>query len=170
MGKGAHTGAEDAGEMDCAASGFADDYRRWFDVDEGTFGDRLEETNDIVVPEAETAVRQGGADEIFTAGAVNIDIAFVGVDSRPPVDALLEPFQPENPARYQVVLGRGPVPVRARVFTIPEDATRRSPRPDLLLDPVKAGRGLEGVLPAAVAEPGGGRVVSLDYVGCPADE
>ena len=156
MGKGAHAAAEDAGEMDAAAWKFIDHEGRSGDVDECALSDLVEESDHVLVAHDHTPVGQGSADKVLPAGAVDIDVALVGINSRALVDPLLKAFEPQNAGQDKVISCLAMVPVFARVLAVPEDAARGRACAELLHDPVKTERRFERVLTTANAEAGGG--------------
>jgi len=123
-----------------------------------------------VITHAHAPVRQRSADEVLPAGAVDIDVALVRIHARAFIDPLLEAFEPQDAGQDQIVSVLFVVPVFARVFAVPENAARRRAGPILLPDAMNAERCFERVFPIAVAEAGGGDIVSLDNGVVHADE
>ena len=144
--------------------------RRRIDVHDRAFLHRFKQANDVEIAQADAPVRQGSADQVLPAGAVDIDVALIGIHARALIDPLLKAFEPQNAGQDQIVSGLAVVPVFARIFAVPENAARRRAGSELLPDPMNTERRFERVLPIAVAETGGGGVVSLDNRVVLADE
>ncbi len=115
-------------------------------------------------------MRQGGADQVLPAGAVDIDVALIGIHARALIDPLLKSFEPQNAGQDQIISGLNVVPVDARIFAISENSACRRAGSELLLDPMNTERRFERVLSIAIAETGGRYIVSLDDSVVYADE
>ena len=166
----AHAATEDAGKMNTAALMASDHDRRRIDVDERAFLDLLIQAYDVEIAQAHASVREGSADQILTAGAMDIDVAPVRIDPRALVDPFLKTRQPENAGEDEVIPVLAKDPVFARVLSIPEYAARGGAVAELLPDPMKTERRFEGVLPVSNAEAGCGAAVSLNNGVICADE
>jgi hypothetical protein len=123
--KGAHAAAEDTGEMDAAASAFAENNGWRIDVDDRAFPDCFKQANDVGIAQAHAPVRQRSADHLLPVGAVDIDVALVRIHPRALVDPLLKTFEPENAGQDQIIFDRTLVPVGARINTVFENTAKR---------------------------------------------
>lgn len=158
----AHPTPIDTDKMDREAWPFEDLQRRRYNKDERADRRSLEQPNDVAIPHADATMRQRPTDQILSARAVDIDIPVVRVDPRSFVDTGLKTFEPQDARQDQIVFRRSAVPVLTRIFSISEDAPERRAVAIFLINAMDAGRRLERVLRAAVAEAGRGTVVSLD--------
>ena len=75
-----------------------DNDRRRIDVDERAFPDHVKQANDVLIAQAHAPVRQGRADQVLPVGAVDIDVALIGIHAR----ALLIPSSRPSSRRMRV--------------------------------------------------------------------
>ena len=94
------------------------------DVDERAFLHPVKQASNVKIAHADAPVRQGRADQVFPACAVDIDVALVRIDSRALVDPLLKAFEPQDAGQDQVVPCLAVVPVFSRVLAVPEHPAR----------------------------------------------
>jgi len=65
-----------------------------------------EELAHVAVGQPHTAVGDGTAEQALVVGAVEVDVALKRVAARPPVHAVLEPFEGEDTGEDEIVVTR----------------------------------------------------------------
>jgi hypothetical protein len=113
---------------------------------------------------------EGRTDQVLSSGAMDIDVALIGIDPRPLVDPLFEALEPQDAGQDEIIAVLLVVPVFACIFTVPEYPARWRACPVLLYNPVQSERGFERVLPVAVPEAGRRAEILFDNRIIPADK
>ena len=106
----------------------------------------IEKINQVIVPEGDAAVGLGNSDAVRVVGAMDVDVAVIGVASGPAVYPFLQPSQPENPRCNEILLPLFRREFRimfAGVFTANEDSAFWNSVADLFNDFVHSHRSSE---------------------------
>ena len=118
----------------------------------------MEKIDDIDIPHSDTPVAGGLPDLVFVSGPVNVNEAVSGVSVVP-----LQPIQPEDPARDQI-LRLGKRIVRPKRNPSEKDRSQRHIVPNLFGYPKMPERGLQASWFRAQTKTGGGNGISREHL------